>query len=429
LSSVDHVGDVSRRRLPRSGVRAAAFARREWELLAAGGLWLLFLVNFSALELPSGDEHVQYTFVQRLFGDVPHALGYYFGLGLIEAPFYGLGKLLKDAGLQSIDGHSLPMATVALGLGLLTFVSWPLLAGVIRGLRLRHAGFAILAATLGTPYFYYATFVPGKNHSVDGTLFAAVIYLTYRFLTHSPVERWTPFALGAVLGLSYTVRYFDGAEAVALVAFLVWDRRLRHAVQIALTSAVVCGLLFIVPHAYGVSVFSGGNYSAENVIVFAPLNPLRMLFTNHRGYFVWSPVSALAVLGLILLWRRRPESRKFLAAVCAMGIAVMASYALIPWWDGTWSFSQRFFTPLFPLVAIGLAGLVDAVPRPAIVAAVVAVAWSLFLAFNLVVIGGPQYNSNTPGGATDLALVPVRTNTSLGAYLWGMKHRSHLLGH
>jgi Dolichyl-phosphate-mannose-protein mannosyltransferase len=403
------------------------FARRDWELLIAGALWLLFLLNFSALELPSGDEQVQYGFVERLFGDVPHALGYYFGLGLIEAPFYGLGKLMKDAGLQSIEGHSLPAAIVALGLGLLTLIAWPLLASVLKGLGVRHAGFAILAAVLGTPYFYYATFVPGKNHAADGTLFTAVIYLTYRYFSHAPVERWTPYALGVALGLSYTVRYFDGAESVALVGFLLWDRRWWHAAQIALTSAVVCGLLFIIPHAYGVSVFSGGNYSAENVIVFAPLNPLRMLFTNHRGYFVWSPVSALAVIGLVFLWRRRPECRKFLFACYAMGIAVIASYALIPWWDGTWSFSQRFFTPLFPLVAIGLAGLIDAMPRPAMVAAVVAVAWSLFLAFNLVVIGGPQYNSNTPGGATDLALVPIRTHTSVGAYLWGVKHRSNLL--
>ena len=90
-----------------------------------------------------------------------------------------------------------------------------------------------------------------------------------------------------------------------------------------------------------------------------------------------------------------------------MGVAIMCSYSLVAFWDGTWAFSQRFFTPLFPLVVIGLAGLADAVPRFTLVAASVAVAWSLFLAFNLTIIGGPQYLSNTPGGATDLALVPT----------------------
>ena len=177
---VEGAESARRKGLAMFGSGLVAFVRREWELVATGVLWTLFVFNFSALELPSGDESVQYTFVQRLFGDASHALGYYFGLGLIEAPFYGLGKLVEHLGVHSVQGHPIRPAVVALSLGLLTLVSWPVLAAVMKGLRLRHAGFAILAATLGTPYFYYATFVPGKNHAVDGTLFAIVIYLTSR---------------------------------------------------------------------------------------------------------------------------------------------------------------------------------------------------------------------------------------------------------
>jgi hypothetical protein len=175
-----------------------------------------------------------------------------------------------------------------------------------------------------------------------------------------------------------------------------------------------------------VPVFSGG-YKAENLIVFAPLNPLRMLFTNHRGLFVWSPVSVLAAIGLVLLFVRRPEWRRFLTAVTAMAVAIVASYSLIGFWDGTWSFSQRFYTPLFPLVAIGLAGLLDAAPRFGLVAASLAALWTAFLMFNLEVIGGPQYTNTISGGATDLARLPATTHTSPGAYLWGLKHKSNLL--
>lgn len=81
--------------------------------------------------------------------------------------------------------------------------------------------------------------------------------------------------MGVVLGCSYTVRYFSGAEAVALVLLFVWWRRLRDAVVIAVTSGLVCALLFAVPAGFHVSVFAGG-YDTR-LLVFQPLNPLRML--------------------------------------------------------------------------------------------------------------------------------------------------------
>jgi hypothetical protein len=414
---------------PRAAIswsRLAAYVRREWALLASALVWVLLVLNFSALKLASGDEGVQYRFVQRLFGDAPDALGYYFGLGLAEAPFYGLGRLLDAVGAHSLHGNPIRPALVALGLGLLTLVAWPLMAAVLKGLRLRYAGPVLLASALGTPFFFYATFEPGKNHALDAVLFTVVVYLTFRYFSVQQPERWLPFALGVTLGFSYTVRYFSGAEAFALILVLAWCRRWRHAMEIAVTSAVVCLLLFAVPRALHVPVFGGG-YRADSLLTFAPLNPLRMLFTDHRGLFIWSPVSALAAVGLGFLFLRRPELRRFLFAVAAMGVAIMTSYSLVAFWDGTWAFSQRFYTPLFPLVVIGLAGLVDVAPRAGFAAAAVAAAWSLFLAFNLVIIGGPQYLSTIPGGASDLALVPTRTHTSPGAYLWGMYHRSNLL--
>jgi hypothetical protein len=49
-----------------------------------------------------------------------------------------------------------------------------------------------------------------------------------------------------------------------------------------------------------------------------------------------------------------------------------------------------------PLLAIGAASAFDCEPRVAIAVGAVAVAWLLLLCFNLAVIGGPQYVSDTP---------------------------------
>jgi hypothetical protein len=427
MTAIDQADASPALPVPRRGL--SAVIARDWGVLLSAGVWIVLVVNFSALALVTGDEEVQLTFVKRLFGDAPRALGYFFGLGLVEAPFYALGKLLDAAGLDTVAGHPVEETVIALGLGLLTVAAWPLLATVLRGLSLGHAGFAILAAALGTPFFYYATFVPGKNHALDGLLFCAAIYLVFRYFRADTPERWVPYALGALYGLACAVRYFNGAELALLLLLLVVWRRYRHAAEIALTASVAFLLLMLIPRALGVPVFShtvGGNYTTT-ILVFAPLNPLRMLFTDHRGYFVWAPVAALAVPGLVLLFRRRPEHRRFLTTIVAMGLGLVAAYAFVPFWDGTWAFGQRFYTPLFPLVAIGLAGLLDAAPRLAGAAAAVAVSWTLFLCFNLVTIGGPQYLKTTPGGVEDLALVPVHTDTSPGAYGFGVWHKSNLL--
>ena len=387
---------------------------------------MVLVINFSALYLPGHDAQVQFRFVKKIFGDAHSALGYFFGLGLVEAPFYAFGKLLDRIGLHTVAGHPVEQTTIALGLALLTVAAWPLLRAVLRGVSLRHGSFAILAAALGTPLFYYVTFLPGKDHALDALLFTGAVYLAYRYFRTETPERWLPYALGALFGLSYTVRYFDGAEAVALVLLFAYWRRWRDALVTAVTSGVVCLALFAVPWAYGVPVFSG-SYSADNVLTFAPLNPLRMLLTDRRGYFVWSPIALLAVVGLVILFRRRPELRRFLLAITAMALAVIASYALVAFWDGgQWSFGQRFYTTLFPVVAIGLAGLLDTAPRPAAVLSIIAVAWTMFLYCNFITIGGPQYYGAT-GSATELAAVPVRTHTSAGAYGFGLWHRSNLL--
>jgi hypothetical protein len=254
-----------------------------------------------------------------------------------------------------------------------------------------------------------------------------VLALTFAyFRTEQPSGRLV-LALGALLGFSMTVRYFAGPEILPLVAYLVWLRRFRHAAGIAAAAAATFLLLALIPKAYGVGIFTGGSYSPDNVLIFAPLNPLRMLFTDHRGLFVWSPVAIVATIGYVRAVRTRPEQRRFLLLAAAMGVAIVASYTVIPFWDGTDSFSQRFFTSLFPLIAIGLAGAFEARPRTVSVAAALCVAWSLFLCFNLQTIGGYRFFNRHVNSATSLAGLPRHEHYSVGSYTWGIYRQSRLV--
>lgn len=204
---------------------------------------------------------------------------------------------------------------------------------LMRRLALPAVGFALLAATFGTSTVFWAVFAPGKNHPADAALFALVVYLTFLYFNAEQGSRWMRIGLGAALGFSITVRYFAGAEAVALVLVLACLRRWRHEVEVAAATACMCALLFAIPLVLNTPVFGGG-YDPSTQAGFYPLNPLRMLFTDYRGLFIWSPTAVLAVVGLVVLYRARPEFRRFLTAAYAMGLSIVLSYAFVPYWTG-----------------------------------------------------------------------------------------------
>jgi hypothetical protein len=406
----------------------------------------LFFANFAVLSLQGGDAPVQYAWVQNLYGDRAqawgsvgpgHPIGYFFGLGLLEAPFYGLGKIFEHAGVTRFLGWPIKPAFVCIGTGfVLIACSAILLVKLMRRLQLRFEGFALLTAAFGTSLFFWVVFSPGKNHPADAALFTVVVYLTYRYFNAETRSELLLLAVAAVLGFSITVRYFAGAEAVAFAVVLLYLRRWRHAAILAGATAASSFLLFLIPWGLGTPVFGEG-YSPGSAgeIGLHPLSPVRMLFTDHRGLFVWSPICILAVVGLVVLFRRHREQRPFLIAIYAMGLGIMGAYAFVPYWDGVWSFGQRYYTPLFPLVVVGVAAALDACGRrlrPLVVAgAAAATLWSLYLAFNLVVARPqvPAWEAAVPTGATGVAGLPRHQHLSAGEYGWAIYERGRLVPH
>lgn len=76
-----------------------------------------------------------------------------------------------------------------------------------------------------------------------------------------------------------------------------------------------------------------------------------VLFSSDHGLLSWTPILALALIGLAFLWRYDAE----LARAC--GLSFLAYYYLIasyPVWDGISSFGNRFFVSLTPLFVLGL---------------------------------------------------------------------------
>src|SRR6476620_5419718 len=90
---------------PRQRARAPEWLSCRRGLVAVAIAWAAFATNCNFLSLSYvSDATRPYGFVQALFGDRGTADAYQFGLGLAEAPFYALGKLLALLGIDSIAG-------------------------------------------------------------------------------------------------------------------------------------------------------------------------------------------------------------------------------------------------------------------------------------------------------------------------------------
>jgi hypothetical protein len=369
----------------RRGVAAWVSSHRALTAAAAG--WIFFAVNFNFFSLDYvTDAGRPYAFVQRLFGDAHSADAYQFGLGLAEAPFYALGKLFTSAGIHSVGGKPVLPGFVAISASVFVLAAAAVVLPVLTGLRLPRPTLVLVCAVFGTPFFYYGTFAPGNTHAFETLLFSVVVLLLYLLLQRAGSAPRLALGIGLVVSFSIAVRYFTAAEAVALVAGLCWYRRWRDAAIVAAAPVVGLGVPALAAYllvgaplkgAAGPQASSLG--SALGVLDFAPLNPLRMLFTDHRGMFVWSPVTVLALVGFAVLLRRSRSERPFLVISGLMGVAIVVSYVFSPFWDGGLAFGQRYFTILVPLVAIGLGGALEWRPGRAEAAAIVLTAWTVCL--------------------------------------------------
>jgi hypothetical protein len=83
----------------------------------------------------------------------------------------------------------------------------------------------------------------------------------------------------------------------------------------------------------------------------------QVLFSGKKGLFVWAPVTALAVLGWVTLYRKHRMLSITLAAMFVLQVLMNAS--VYDWWAG-WGFGMRRMIELYPAFAPGLAALLSA---------------------------------------------------------------------
>jgi hypothetical protein len=395
----------------------------------------LFAVTFASFQV-KGDALVYFNPLRKFFGEKPDfAFAYQFGSDIWNTPFFLVGK-----GLGAIFGFQPKIFHVSFEEILITvatqvafvvtlYLGWRLL----RELDMP-AGPAVLFLTaFGSPLFYYVVFDPAMKHAVDALVLTAAVLFLLRVHTQG-LDRQAVF-LGALAGWSLNIRYvnfaFFFAVAIALALY-----RWRAALIALVTAAIVGPLIFAIPALRGISYFvpsyfpkssAMGRFAAgaHSVIAdnsnplngFDPATPFKMLFSNHRGLFVWTPLTAVAVIGFALVLRRPydHERKRFLWTLLAAAAALLAAHSIWGFWDGAFSFSTRFLTGLFPFFLVGIAELCRRFSWRVYPLLAICVAWSLVLAF-IHVIG---YDGINPGDTpSKMVKVYARTRSDIDHKVW-----------
>jgi hypothetical protein len=298
------------------------------------------------------------------------------GSALLWAPFYAVAdlvtRLLNAAGRPiAADGYSKPyIAAVAYASAFYGWLalyfsarlverlarSWPALGS--RGVV------SAVIVWLGTPLLFYMYLAPPMSHATSA--FAVTLFVTLWIAVR---DRWNVRGvalLGGSAALMAMVREQDAFFVVGPIVDMAWtlvrvNRDRVAPMLLAAAAGVAAAVVAFLPQAFAYLALNGhvgpSRLVARKMSWSAP-HALEVLASPEHGLFFWTPLAALALVGLVVLAMRFPPPMRalgiglLLAAACQVYVA-----GSVESWTVAGAFGQRRFVSLTPLLVFGVAAV------------------------------------------------------------------------
>jgi hypothetical protein len=286
---------------------------------------------------------------------------YPLGLAMLWSPFFAIGHVAAAVTDAPQDGFSKPyqwsliiaaLVYALIGLLLLRKV-------LLRFFSERVAIGSLVLIVVGTNYFHQATQGLGMPHVFLFALGAAVLWRTIQWRACGRLH--DAALLGFLLGLMVAARPSEIVwallpllaglrEAGSWRAYMQrqWAQR-NHFLLMALVALLVC----LPQLAYwkwmtGHWLYMSYNNPGEG---FEFLHPYtwEALFSFRKGWLIYTPVMAIALAGLLPLWRSGHFWRWALIAFLAINLWIVTSWSC--WWYAD-SFGQRALVQSYPVMAV-----------------------------------------------------------------------------
>lgn len=291
-----------------------------------------------------------------------YVIKYTMGQALLWWPFFQAAHYYAShSGAYPADGYSAPyqlalylagLSYALLGLGLLRRV-------LLRYFSDRLSAVLLLVIYLGTNYLTYSVFRSLYAHNSLFMLHAATLLLTSKWLERQRGAYL--LGLGLTTGLAVLIR--PSEIIILLVPLLLGVARpadlrarfgllLAHWPQVAL-AAVVAAAVNLPQLLYWHRMSDHWFYDSYPGEKFDFLHPklLSGLFSFNNGWLTYTPLMALAVAGIGVLWFRRREWFWLLATYLPLHLLI--SYSWWCWWYMD-SVGSRTMVQAYPVLALPL---------------------------------------------------------------------------
>lgn len=320
---------------------------------------LKFLPEIIEKYKPSISPDQAFAYGETAEGRPRYVMKYSAGMALLYLPFFLLAHLVAQLGPWPADGFSLPYQIAIQWGGVLAglFGLWLLLRVLLRKFPGHIAGLTVMVIGLGTNFFNYGTYDSGNTHVWLFALLAATVLLTDNWYRNPKLG--TAALIGLCIGLAALARPTEMLYVLVPLFWGIHSPRQKFSMWLKnwpsiFLSAAITGAIGFIQLAYW-------KYTAGEWVVysyqdqgFSFLNPHFMdaFFSWRKGWLVYTPFIALALIGFPFLWKQYRRLFWPVLTFFLINTWIVASWDI--WWYGG-AFGQRAMIQSYVLLAFPLA--------------------------------------------------------------------------
>jgi hypothetical protein len=291
-----------------------------------------------------------------------HVNQYSAGMAVMYTPAFWIGHWAAKVTGQEQDGFSPPyqMAIAIWSLMIAMAGIWFLRLLLLHFFTDATAAWIMLLMSFGTSYFIQIKHGLATPHNYLFFFYVLFILATIRW--HQNQTSKNMALLAAVLGIMCLIR---PTELLAVFIALGWNarsiadikRKVRKLFGEQRKQLVVAALVmfciglpqllywkFVTGHFFFMSYTNPG----EGFDFLSP-HTIDFLFSYRKGWFIYSPLMAVALFGFVYLWKKKRELFWGLAIFFLLNLYITSSWSC--WWYAQ-CFSQRGMVQSLPVMAL-----------------------------------------------------------------------------
>jgi hypothetical protein len=287
-----------------------------------------------------------------------------YGMAVLYSPFYALGYKIAINQKNPTSGYSEPFATC---------IHWgSIFYGLLGLLFLRNllrkfyseivTTFTLAIVFFGTNLFYYILGVSEMAHGYLFMLISALLLTTHHWYQEITYKK--TILIGFLIGMIALIR---PTEVLVGLLFVFWMAgsvgELKERMKLLQEKWLHLLIMLLIMLALWIPQFIFWHYKTGHYFYFSypgegffwtDPQVLNVLFSYRKGWFVYTPLMMLAIIGLFFMRGSVKPLRYWI-----LGLVVIYVYMVSCWWDwhfggslGARAFTQHYSYLSFPIASL-----------------------------------------------------------------------------